>query len=107
MAKRKHSVYVVELDREVLNSKKFYEANPDHNAALECFYVGQTGLDPDVRFDNHKRGYKGNRYIKKFGLYLRPDLYEKYNPMSYQDSLRLEEEIALWLRGLGHAVWFS
>jgi len=40
MAKCNHSVYVVELDRDVLNSKKFYAANPDHNPALECFYVG-------------------------------------------------------------------
>ncbi len=107
MAKRKHSVYVVELDREVLRSRKFYDANPDHNPVLACFYVGQTGLEPDVRFDNHMRGYKGNRYVKKHGLYLRPDLYEHYNPMSYQDSLRLEEELALWLRALGHAVWYS
>lgn len=107
MAKKKHSVYVVELDSQVLHSRKFYDANPDHNGMLACFYVGQTGLDPDVRFDNHKRGYKGNRYVKKFGLHLRPDIYEKYNPLSYQDSLKIEQELAEWLRSLGHAVWYS
>jgi len=74
---------------------------------LDCFYVGQTGLDPDVRFDNHKRGYKGNRYVKTFGLHLRPDIYEKYNPLSYSDSLKIEAELALWLRSLGHAVWYG
>jgi len=107
MSKRKHSVYVVELDRAVLQRRKFYDANPDHNAMLACFYVGQTGLDPDVRFDNHMRGYKGNRFVKKFGLYLRPDIYEKYNPLTYQESLKIEAELAQWLRTLGHAVWYG
>jgi hypothetical protein len=50
-----------------------------------CVYVGLTGLDPDVRFDKHKAGIQANRYAQEFGLRLLPELYELYNPLTYDD----------------------
>ena len=26
-----------------------------------------TGLTPEKRFENHKRGYKGNKYVERYG----------------------------------------
>lgn len=100
-----HCVYVIELDKKVLKDRKFRAANPDHDPGKPCFYVGSTGMSPEMRFINHKRGYKGNRYVQKYGLRLRPDLYEVYNPMPWQAAIELEAELAASLREERYAVW--
>ena len=45
-----HSVYVIELDQDVLYEPKFKKANPDYITGKPCVYVGMTGHDPDTRF---------------------------------------------------------
>jgi hypothetical protein len=30
-------------------------------------YVGETSRDPDLRFDQHKTGYKASRFVNRFG----------------------------------------
>ena len=100
-----HNVYVIELDPKVLKDKKFRTANPQHNPAKACLYVGATGLSPYERFLNHKDGHKANRYAKKYGLRLRPDLFEVFNPMPYEAAVELEIELAAGLREEGYAVW--
>lgn len=104
-AKNHHNVYVVELDEAVLKDKKFCAANPSFDPYLSCLYVGMTGLDPKVRFENHKRGYKSNKYVRKYGLHLLPRIYECYNPMSYEKAAAKEIYLANQLRAEGYAVW--
>jgi len=67
--------------------------------------VGRTGLDPDVRFDKHKAGIQANNSVTKYGLRLLPDLYEGFNPMSYQDAVDKEIEVGIDLRSAGFGVW--
>jgi hypothetical protein len=100
-----HNVYVIELDPKVLKDRKFRAANPQHDPKKPCLYVGATGLSPYERFLNHKDGYKSNRYAEKYGLHLRPDLFECYNPMPYKAAVELEVELAAGLREEGYAVW--
>ena len=71
-------VYVIELNSTVLKNKKFLEKNLDMKKGKLCVYVGSTGIDPQQRFEQHKRGYKANKYVKKFGTCLRMDLVPKY-----------------------------
>lgn len=104
-ARHHHSVYVVLLSRDVLYERKFVKCNPDHDPEKPCVYVGMTGQNPDVRFDKHKAGLKANRYVKKFGLRLMPELYEVYNPMPYEAALDMEIELAIYLRERGYGVW--
>lgn len=104
-SKHHHSVYVIELDDRVLNHRKFREANPGYDITKPCLYVGCTGLPVEQRFANHKRGYKGNSYVRDYGLRLRPDLYACFNPMPYQAALTMEVELAQELREKGYAVW--
>jgi len=33
-----------------------------------CVYVGMTGLDPDLRFDEHKAGIQANRFVFAYDL---------------------------------------
>jgi hypothetical protein len=100
-----YSVYVVELSSDVLYEKRFSMANPGYVFGKPCVYVGMTGLDPDQRFDKHKAGIQSNRYVRKFGLRLMPELYEVYNPLPYDGARDLEVELAIGLREEGFGVW--
>ena len=79
-------VYVIELSKDVLFEGKFKKCNPNYQTGKPCVYVGMSGLDPDVRFDKHKAGIQSNRYVKQYGLHLLPDLYEAFNPMTYEQA---------------------
>jgi hypothetical protein len=96
MARRKHyHVYVIELSKDVLYENRFKRCNPDYLPGKPCVYVGMTGLDPDVRFDKHKAGIQSNRYVREYGLRLLPDLYEAFNPMSYDEACAKEVEVGI------------
>lgn len=100
-----HHVYVVLLSERVWNERAFRDANPGHDIAKPCLYVGMTGLDPDLRFDRHMAGVQANRFVLKYGVRLLPALYECYNPMPYGAACEMEVELAIGLREAGYAVW--
>ena len=100
-----HCVYVVLLSKDVLYEARFKRCNPDYDPAKPCVYVGMTGLDPDDRFDKHKAGIRSNKYVQRYGLRLVPELYERYNPMSYGVAKAMEVELAIGLRESGYGVW--
>lgn len=100
-----HNIYVIELDRAVLNDKRFIERNPDYKAGKPCVYVGMTALTPKERFEQHKAGYKSARLVKKYGVRLKPRLYQAHNPMTYEDACEMEKEKARRLRERGYGVW--
>jgi predicted GIY-YIG superfamily endonuclease len=112
-----YQVYVVELSKKVFTENwKFRAANPQFNGVLECLYVGMTSKTPAERFEQHKTGYinkKGHKLsanvVQKYGIYLRPSLYEHLNvkPMNREEALAMEEKLALNLRRQGYAVWFN
>src|SRR4051794_14087123 len=64
-------------------------------------YVGQTSLDPDLRFDQHKAGYKASSAVKRFGVRLMPELVEHLNPMHGSEALDLEAALADAFRSAG------
>ena len=99
------SIYVIELDPSVLKNKKFRDANPDYVEGKPCVYVGMTGRSPQIRFEQHKAGYKANRFAKKFGRCLKPRLFESHNPMTDEQARYMEAEQARRLRKRGYAVW--
>lgn len=111
-----YRVYVVELSKKVFTENaKFRMANPQFNGVLECLYVGMTSKTPKERFEQHKTGYinkKGHKLssniVQKYGLYLRPSLYNHIHPMtSRAEALKMEEQLALELRRQRYAVWFN
>ena len=103
--RKSHNVYVVELSQDVWLEPRFRRSNPDYVEGKPCVYVGMTGLDPDLRFDKHKAGIQSNRFVRDYGLRLWPDLYEGFNPMSYDDACEREVEIGIDLRESGFGVW--
>jgi len=109
-------VYVIELSKKVYTeNKKFREANPQFNGVLECLYVGMTSKTPKERFTQHKTGYRNKKghklssnIVEKYGVYLRPSLYNHLNPISSrEEALDIEEKLSLYLRRQRYAVWFN
>ena len=103
--RKHHCVYVVELDDRVWNHARFRRANPDWQLGRPFVYVGMTGLDPDLRFDKHKAGIQANGFVRDYGLHLLPELYERFNPMSYEQAREMEVELGIALRARGYGVW--
>ncbi len=113
----RYQVYVIELSKKVFTeNSKFRAANPQFNGVLECLYVGMTSKTPAERLKEHKTGYinqKGHNLsaaiVRKYGIYLRPSLYDHINlkPMTRKEALLMEEKLAWALRKQGYAVWFN
>lgn len=110
-----YSVYVVELSKKIFtDNAKFRNANPQYNGVLECLYVGMTSKTPKERFLQHKTGHvnkKGHKIssniVQKYGMYLRPSLYNELELMTKTEALVMEEKLALKLRRERYAVWFN
>ena len=86
-----HNVYVVYLRDPKGDGKAGY-------------YVGMTGLSPEERFENHKRGYKSAQVVTRCGERLVPRLYAHLNPMPYAKAQRVEAVLAESLRKRGYIV---
>jgi predicted GIY-YIG superfamily endonuclease len=69
------------------------------------YYVGMTGLPPEKRFENHKKGIKAAAVVKKYGERLVPALYEHFNPMPYELAKEMEASLAEELRNRGFVVF--
>jgi hypothetical protein len=112
-----YQVYVIELSKRVFTENtKFRMANPQFNGVLECLYVGMTSKTAAERFKQHKTGFVNKKGLKlsaniveKYGLYLRPSLYDHLNQkaMTRDDALIMEKKLAIELRRKGYAVWFN
>ena len=87
-----HHVYVVYLR----------DPKGDGKAA---YYVGMTGLTPEQRFENHKRGYKAAGVVTRCGERLVPRLYAHLNPMPYVKAKDMEAILADSLRKRGFVVY--
>ncbi len=116
MSKTLYRIYVIELSKRVYTeNRKFRVANPQFNGVLECLYVGMTSKMPKERFVQHKTGYRNKKghklssnIVEKYGLYLRPSLYNHIDPFfTRKEALIAEEQIALELRRERYAVWFN
>ncbi|HEX2617452.1 MAG TPA: ribose-5-phosphate isomerase [Flavobacteriales bacterium] len=108
-----YRVYVIELSKRVFTENwKFRAANPQFNGVLECLYVGMSSKTPPERFQQHKTGYRNAKgqnlssaIVRKYGLYLRPSLYQHIGPLGREEALEVEKGLALELRRKGYAVW--
>ncbi|MEO1263668.1 MAG: GIY-YIG nuclease family protein [Bacteroidota bacterium] len=113
---RTYQIYVIELSKRVYTeSARFRKANPQFNGVLECLYVGMTSKTPKERFEQHmtgarnKRGHKlSSNLVYKYGMYLRPSLYNHIDPLPTRAAaLEMEEQLALELRRKRYAVWYN
>jgi hypothetical protein len=99
-----HHVYVVLLDAKVAKLHRVLRENPARDPAKPCLYVGMSGLDPEARFLNHKKGIKSARLVQRYGIRLLPKFYEIFNPMPFAAAAVMEVELANDLRAQGYTV---
>jgi Protein of unknown function (DUF3293) len=93
---RAYHAYVIELNDEI-------EKPPE--ATQPWVYVGQSSATPEERFSQHRRGYKSSKWPRKYGVKLRPDLYEDQPALRTQDeALAYEAWLAAYLQALGYPV---
>jgi len=76
-------VYVIELAA---------GAGRRRDPRIPWVYVGSSARDPEIRFEQHRRGYKSARLVKRFALRLRPDLYEDLPDFRGSTAARDAEE---------------
>jgi len=103
-------VYVIDLDKSVwVNEKKFRDNNPQYILGKPTVYVGQTAHTPKKRFEQHKKGGKlSNKYVKKYGKYIKQKNIPDKNPHSSRLKVEnQEEEVAKILKKRGWAVWWN
>src|SRR5918997_3721069 len=86
-------VYVIELDR---------AAGRRRDPRIPWVYVGASARPPERRFAQHREGYRSARLVKRFGLRLRPALYEDMPPYaSSHDAAAAERRRARELAACG------
>jgi hypothetical protein len=69
------------------------------------YYVGMTGLLPEQRFENHKKGIKSAHVVGRCGERLVPRLYDHLNPMTFEKAQQMEVFLADSLRKRGYLVY--
>ena len=79
MPKRQYQAYVIELSKRVFTENAFKQ----HKSGYR-----------------NKKGHKlSSSVVQKYGMYLRPSLYNHIGPMSTRlEALKMEERLALELR---------
>ncbi len=106
--KRTYNVYVIELSRDVLQHRKFVDANPYMRRDKPCVYVGSTRLTPEARYQQHLDGYKSNRYAHLYAIELKPRLYANWRGYQTRELAEAAEvKRAESLRRRGYAVWYG
>lgn len=86
-------VYVIELER---------AAGRRRDPRIPWVYVGSSARGPERRFEQHRRGYKSARLVKRYALRLRPDLYDDLPAFpGSRTACRAEKQRARELAGCG------
>lgn len=102
---KRFMVYVIKLDPAVLAHRKFRDDNPNYQGGKDCYYVGMTSCTPEVRYRQHKSGYKACRFATEYGVELMPASLAQINPRTYEETSRHERKVAKRLKNQGHGVW--
>jgi hypothetical protein len=88
-----YRIYVVELAP---------GAGRRRDQRIPWVYVGSSSRDPELRFEQHRRGYKSARIVRRWGLRLRPDLYDDLDPLrTPKAGVAAEKERAIELARSG------
>ena len=90
-----YTIYVINL-----------EETPDEpDDSRGSIYVGQTALSKEERFENHKNGHKGSKWVKKYGIDINEELCESSPQVrTLQEAEDLEAKAASQLEEDGWTV---
>jgi len=100
-----YALYVVELEADVVDGRKFAQKNPAYRGGQPCYYVDVTDLAVDQRFDQHMHGIRDNAFVRMHGIALRPEFTADIAPAAFEIAVENETRIARSLRAEGCGVW--
>ena len=100
-----HNLYVIELDKKVLQDENLVKQNPQYKEGMPCLYVGMTKYTPEKRFNYHLVGYKSHEYIRRYAKRLAQEYVSNAKPLTYEEALAEEHNLADRLKDMGCAVW--
>jgi hypothetical protein len=96
-----YHVYLVELSRELCEKRGCVGVG-----GRPPVYVGHTADTPEERFSEHRRGYGSSRWVRDYGVRLRPRLYRNYGPYRTRAEAEVAEvRLADRLRRRGYCVF--
>jgi len=98
---RLYYVYVIELDGDLLRRRDCAGATGG-----PPLYVGQSALEAEARFEQHRAGRRASRIVRAHGVRVRPDLSAGWGPYATRaEAEAAEAELAEHLRGQGLCVF--
>jgi hypothetical protein len=92
---------VILLGDVIASHSSVLRLNPKRDPLKPCAYVGKTGIPVAHRFQNHKNSYKSAGIVRRYGVRLMPELYERLNPMPFEAAVQMELELAQDLGAAG------
>lgn len=101
---RTRDLYVICLDDALLEVSKFRTKNASCQRGKPCAYVGESGLEPEIRFRRQKTGRNASGFPRRCSLHLLEDVYEHLNPVRATESEDRERRLAEALRREGWGV---
>ena len=111
-AKKTNCVYVIELDKKVLEVKNFRKENSQYKKGNPCVYVGQTSKTPEERFNEHKNRKKNkkgwdlsSRFPREFGIKLISEYTSAPKSYSVSEAKRQEKILTNTLKKKLWAVY--
>ena len=93
-------VYTIKLRKNLPKNTNAKHLEKMPNAGNGRFYIGKTGLHPFERYLNHIRGYKAAWAAKRMAV----AMITFEGPMSHEEAVKREPELAQELRELGFDV---
>lgn len=105
VARGDYRVYVVTLEPEVMDARRFAHVNPGYRSGQACYFVDVTDLAPDLRFDQHMHGIRDNAFVRRYGIALRPDFTADFAPSPFAVAVEQQAQIARSLAAEGCGVW--
>ncbi len=112
--KHKYSVYVFRLSEKACEANKLVKLNPTENRIKKAFYIGQTSLSIEERFQvhtdtKHENHAKGSVIMKQFAVSKKfndcnvtDEIAElsgiRVQNLSYYESLKNERDMASFIR---------
>ena len=119
LIKKIYTVYAIELNKGILESKKFLENNPNYKPNMMCLYIGQTSKSAKERFFVHMNNHRlGSKWVREYSIsnvhddadqsiFIYNLLKIKITNLTYSQSLQTEQLVAQNLRNKGYGVWFG
>lgn len=104
MAEKIH-LYAIRLDDAVLQKAKFKAKNPGYLSGKPCYYIGSSVHEPEIRFAQHKEGYRSSRIVRLHGLHVSKSKCKVIEVGNREARDRKEHAYATELRAKGYGIW--